>query len=368
MQRICALLLVALSGCFFPETSLANDVGGVLVFGDSLSDTGNVSALTGGAIPPSPPYFDGRFTNGLNWVEETSQALGLSLPQARLGPSTGTNYAFGGSETGGTANQATLNVVNTLGVTINDPNAGGPPPTLSDQVGLFLIDQGTSPTPLNLSKQLVMMWSGSNDILIGNKTDMQDPVDTIAGNILALIANGAKTFLVPNLPNVDSTPGVADPTNHPSFFVSAAAAAGAPLNPRVTDFNTRLETALAGIEALHPGVVIVRLDVQALLDNVIANPAGFGLTNVTVPALNEAALFGAGQVVFNDNPASSLFWDGVHPTAAAHSILGANAVAALQGQIVIVPLPAGLWMGVSLLGGLGLVRKLQKHRLVRPLD
>lgn len=32
------------------------------VFGDSLSDTGNTYKATQGIIPPSPPYFQGRFS------------------------------------------------------------------------------------------------------------------------------------------------------------------------------------------------------------------------------------------------------------------------------------------------------------------
>ena len=33
----------------------------IIVFGDSLSDVGNLSNMTGGAIPPDPPYWQGRF-------------------------------------------------------------------------------------------------------------------------------------------------------------------------------------------------------------------------------------------------------------------------------------------------------------------
>src|ERR1700737_3669549 len=38
----------------------------LVVFGDSLSDNGNSLALF--HLPP-PPYFDGRWTNGPNWVD-----------------------------------------------------------------------------------------------------------------------------------------------------------------------------------------------------------------------------------------------------------------------------------------------------------
>ena len=40
-------------------------------FGDSLSDVGNVYNLTGQTIP-IPPYSNGRFSNGANWLDDLS--------------------------------------------------------------------------------------------------------------------------------------------------------------------------------------------------------------------------------------------------------------------------------------------------------
>ncbi|NEP43369.1 MAG: hypothetical protein F6K35_30750, partial [Okeania sp. SIO2H7] len=36
----------------------------IYLFGDSFVDIGNAFSLSGGTIPPSPPYFEGRFSNG----------------------------------------------------------------------------------------------------------------------------------------------------------------------------------------------------------------------------------------------------------------------------------------------------------------
>src|SRR5262245_65983712 len=69
----------------------------VIVFGDSISDTGNGYIFTGG-FAAGPPYFDGRFSNGPVWVEALAQELGLPVPTPSLNG--GTNYAIGGEETG----------------------------------------------------------------------------------------------------------------------------------------------------------------------------------------------------------------------------------------------------------------------------
>ena len=40
---------------------------GIAAFGDSWTDTGNVFSLLG--LPPSPPYFSARLSNGPVWLE-----------------------------------------------------------------------------------------------------------------------------------------------------------------------------------------------------------------------------------------------------------------------------------------------------------
>ena len=68
------------------------------VFGDSLSDNGNLAGLVGAF--PDPPSFDNSFTNGPVAVQLLAQSLGLSANAAlwltSLTPH-GTNYAVGGA-------------------------------------------------------------------------------------------------------------------------------------------------------------------------------------------------------------------------------------------------------------------------------
>src|ERR1700729_2505871 len=73
----------------------------IFAFGDSLSDAGNLFAESGG-IAPVPPYVDGHFSNGPTWVEDLSQMLGLGPMKPFLTSNNGTNYAFGGAQTGTT--------------------------------------------------------------------------------------------------------------------------------------------------------------------------------------------------------------------------------------------------------------------------
>lgn len=76
------------------SSSCDEECNSLLLFGDSYFDTGagNAVSIQNGVplVSPTPPYFDGRHSNGPIWIDYTSAALCLPV----------TNYAVAGSETG----------------------------------------------------------------------------------------------------------------------------------------------------------------------------------------------------------------------------------------------------------------------------
>src|SRR5947208_1545881 len=85
------VLLVALPNHSFGYTQ-------IIAFGDSLTDTGNVYNQTFGISPQSPPYYNGRFSNGPLWLEDLATDLTLTAPTFSRGG--GKDYAYGGAHTG----------------------------------------------------------------------------------------------------------------------------------------------------------------------------------------------------------------------------------------------------------------------------
>ena len=88
-----------------PAPAPAAPFSAIYAFGDSLSDAGNAYIATGGATPVSPPYSDGRFSNGPVWVQDLSDFLGLGpLAPSLAQPSAPnrTDFAVGGAQTGTT--------------------------------------------------------------------------------------------------------------------------------------------------------------------------------------------------------------------------------------------------------------------------
>jgi outer membrane lipase/esterase len=56
-------LITGLPTSAFSASLSAQNFDQIYVFGDSLSDDGNLFKADGGVYPASPPYFNGRFSN-----------------------------------------------------------------------------------------------------------------------------------------------------------------------------------------------------------------------------------------------------------------------------------------------------------------
>ena len=271
-----ALAVVVLAcGMLLPSGELsAAGFSQLVVFGDSLSDTGNVSNRTFG-ITPGGDYFDGRFSNGPLWVEHLADQLQLNPPI----PSSddGLNYASGGAETG-----------SGWAFFLVSPNIGR-------QVDDYLDD--FSPA----GDELFLIWGGANNYLDG-EDDPADPVADLIDDIETLADAGAASFLVPNLPSLGSVP---------RFLNTGQQAV---MRDRSIAFNDLLVDELDVLSDQRE-IDIFQLDIFGMFEEMLLDPAIFGFTNVTNPALDDEPA----------NPDEYLFWDDVHPTRVAHQLIGLEA-------------------------------------------
>jgi phospholipase/lecithinase/hemolysin len=290
----------------------------LIIFGDSLSDSGNFFAETGECARapfepiPSAPYAIGghHFSNGRTWVEQL--ATRMRVPHngrpASLAPGVFTNYAFGRSRA----------------------RSGAPVFSLFDlstQVNLFYTDFGGS----GPSDATYVMWIGSNDVRDSLAAMLVDPsgaqsgaiieeaLTSIANNIIALYGAGARVFLVANSPNIAISPAV------------RALGLQNPMIPIVAEqltiaFNEGLLSTLESLEGLLPDIRVVGLDAFSVLNEVIADPESVGLSNVTDSCLE----FGVVGQTICSRPNQYLFWDATHPTKAGHAVLAEAAAQVLS--------------------------------------
>ena len=302
----------------------------IFVFGDSLSDQGNVSALTGGAIP-GPDYYAGRFSNGPLYVDYLADYYGIPVSPAPIiptpwAPGNGNNFAYAGART--------------------NYHRSGYPLGLDSQVAAYLAGTGNSAD----ADALYIVFAGANDIqdAIGVQNDdpaqvaaaMADPdaakaharaaADNLAAAVTLLRDADARHILVPNAPDWGLVPAVtviqdANPATLAGFSDFATEVSRA--------FNAELAVQLALLDT--PELDLISFDLFGLLNDLVADPAAAGLTNV-----RDACYQGSGLVC--SDPQDYLFWDRIHPTTGVHRQFAQALAAAIPEPGMPLLLGAGL--------------------------
>ncbi len=321
-------------------------------FGDSLSDVGSYKVGTIANVG------GGQFTingGGKNWNELMAAQAGLPAPCAALTGGFGVAQAAQSGCTGHA--QGGARVSNPSGVGF--AGAAGPMTVpVTTQIANHLAAVGGTFS----GGEIVYVLAGANDIFIqlGGLTaavtaqvqadigsgacipaDAQatncvpaatttavtaavTAVATAAGELSALvntqiIAKGATHVVVVNVPDIASTP----------FAATLSADAKGILGTMVDTFNAQLMAGVAG------NAKVLFVDAYTVNKDQVANPAIYGLTNVTTPACDftvpiQAAApagFGSTSLVCNTtnliagDTSHYLFADGVHPTPYGYWLL-----------------------------------------------
>jgi phospholipase/lecithinase/hemolysin len=304
------LVLILLAGIHFGDAARGDQITGIVSFGDSLSDVGNAYLGSGKTQPePVSAYYQGHFSNGPIWLEYLAKNLGVAAPTPSLAG--GTDYAFGGAQTGnGYANLAGFQV-----------------PNIGTQIGMYLAHNTPSPT------ELYTVWGGANDVLFGSQPNPASSVANIGQEITTLAAAGAKQFLVPNLPPLDKIPDASSLTPAQQQGLALFTQA---YNQGLQSEATYLEKSL--------GVQVHILDINSLVNSVLANPSHYGFTDVTDAAL-----------LSGSDGKGYLFWDPYHPTTQAGAIIGGIAAQS-------VPEPSTLLILATTFGAAGLVHAARRWR------
>ncbi len=294
----------------------------VVVFGDSLSDNGNIRHRLEDDYGISYPggdfnYSDGRFTNSSDtdpgsatyvgtWHEQLERDL-LMLPNGAITNSLdgGTNYAFGGATTADGTSARTV-------ISNPDPFVGGELTVDVDNIGKQVDDYiaGNSPDPA----ALYVIWGGGNDFFDDRSdANVLTVATNVSENMKELAGAGARNFLVPNVPPLGLIPHYKDDPE-------TAAALNAASAKYRDQLNADLDAAVASLAADGITITLYRLDVYGLFYRLAANPEDYGFTNITDSAQGADV-----------NPDEYLFWDDIHPTTAGHFQIATAAYDLLAG-------------------------------------
>jgi outer membrane lipase/esterase len=266
-------------------------------------------------VPNAPNARGGHhLTNGATWIEQLARPMGLagSVGPAFRAAGAASNYAVAGTRAFDDGRGSSFKLVH--------------------QVDAFLHSLGGNPVPADW---LIVMEMGSNDVRDAFVAGLTDPAlaNTIFVGALTSISNelgrlraaGATNFLMWNsVPNIGVTPAVRFLAQglQAQFGIDPAVVIGAATGTAFV-FSAQLESIAAGLEVT--GARVTRLDVFPKVNALVAAPASFGLSNVTMPCITPQIAPYKCQ-----NPDEYLFWDGIHPTAAVHGILAQEAAAQVR--------------------------------------
>ena len=265
------------------------------MFGDSLSDNGNGIKKLYNEWPYSPPYFDGRFSNGPIWIEY--------FPTPSL-----LNYAYGGS-----ALNQTLVIY---------------APSISTQINDYLIS-----TQFRVPKDTqYIIWAGANDVfwmtsndtLLNNETvgplnNLQSSLpELLMLNVKRLLDAGAEDILIMGIPNLSIFPG---------FSETLSSEQSTTLVQLLISINNEFLTNLLAWPMDVNKVNLNFFPTLDLFDAIFDDPQRYCLSNVTSPCLENWQNFGQRGAVGEgipkicQEPTKYFFWDAWHPTARTHSII-----------------------------------------------
>lgn len=229
----------------------------IIIFGDSISDTGRVLNATGGKLPAPEAYPKGRFTNGgKNWVDFLSERLSKKYKLKVY------NYAFGGATAcADPAYFATRPFVKDLG----------------NQTAMFMAERVAGAVSTK-GKTIYMQFIGTNDLNFA----LQGPTPPLTQAAAGSLIFKTVTCRVGQLDFLVRAAGAREIVVMPSAPIQASPSIPAPFRPSVAQLVGAADQAMAGA-------------IQQVKISYASDPKGLGKTNVYTFGNNE--LFAAAGLV-----------------------------------------------------------------------
>lgn len=258
-------------------------------FGDSLTDNGNLFALTGS---PPPPYFQGRVSNGITYAEYLKpglQAVLLTASSVR----TNLNFAFAGATAA----------------------PGSAVPNLGLQLATFQ-SRGIAPG----ANDIFVILAGANDILnaistpatqnhLGVEAAARNASAAVTSTVGSLFGAGAKNIVVINLPDISRTARFTTGTGRPAATLAQHGS---------NQFNSDIRGRLGGM-SVPSDARLQLVDLEKIFNGLIANAARFGFS-ITDQEWVGILLSGGNPGDVNNY----IFFDGIHPTTKTHAVFASS--------------------------------------------
>ena len=340
MIRYIKLIAAFVLGACIANGAAAQSFSNVIVFGDSLSDSGNIAPTR--SLPVGNSFTTNPDPVAAEIVAETFGAN--PKPSSAGGP----NFAWGGACMNAASDQPCSMEYSAV-------------PHVATQISSHLTSRSNQADP----NALYMIWGGANDIeqsitqrFTQNLAGLANPqtraattalvlnaiqTDTIAAatanatHIVRLKQAGAQNIVVYNMPDIGLTPAAAAAeASIPNFRAIASGMSNA--------YNQVL---YGGLRASEDG--IIPMNIVGLFGEVAANPGTYGITNpppmtaCTSPSVSAVACVPEGAVPAGvtlptwapGNNRNHLFSDARHPSGVGHEMIANATLATLAAPLQV---------------------------------
>lgn len=201
---------------FLKDDPNKSDIKQIVLFGDSLSDAGNLKRWT--KVMPFYPFWFGRFSDGFIWNDYLKKLAHLPV----------LNFSFGGAKTEGNNNFYIKDFIDYIFSYERNFITGSSKNYIDNYLNNYLTTNSYQTKSYNISnpkETLFILWIGANDYIStfeqsmysedfflnpdsinGSNTVSKRAVDNIINQIISLYRRGGKHFLVMNLPDFGKTP------------------------------------------------------------------------------------------------------------------------------------------------------------------
>ena len=300
----------------FTGSAWGQNFSDVIVFGDSLSDSGNAARLR-----PLPPGTSFTTNPDPVWSEIVAETFGASGMNSLAG---GANYAFAGA----CVNPTTPCATDELPPHLRSPR-------VTQQIGAYLSSRSDQADP----NALYVIWGGANDIA---DSVLADPPNAGRHTVAAASVNvaqirrlreaGARHVVVFNLPDLSTSP----------YAVNLGQVAQGALTQLGTAYNEGLH---AGIRESEDG--IVPINVFAFFNEIVENHETYGITDTTGTACGEPDAGTAVSITCgpegspypvtdkSDENQQYLFADRSHPSGATHAMIASMVTSTLAAPVQV---------------------------------
>lgn len=293
-MKTCVLGFIFLFTVHFSNLVKAGDYEELIVFGDSLSDTGNLASVS---VNFPFPFFQNRISDGPVIVDFLATELGFTADASKHsnGSSGGNNFAVAGG--------------NIVGNDIED---------LASQVSAFL---ERSSGKANV-KALYFVMMGGNDLRdVRSETSSllaSDKINATRDQLMTqlnrLYDAGARAFLIPNVANVGRIPETLERLSNEPGIVARA-------QQYVNLYNQRLSLEL-NIFANRPGVSLRLFDLFSEFERITTNAEALGFTQTEVGCFTLDDFSFHSDCLLGTRFDRFVFFDNLHPTTKTNKLVG----------------------------------------------